>query len=91
VPLVQVCGNFVTQLRAQENQQGIEQIDLDGLATIWKEFSSQHFSSARNQDELISALDAFLRDSAPAVQREILNMTLDLLKASAQIVEWRMH
>jgi hypothetical protein len=72
------------ELTATTWRNGIEKIDLDGLATVWKEFSYGHFSSARNQDELISAIDVFLRDSTPAVQREILNMTLDLVKASAQ-------
>jgi hypothetical protein len=38
----------------------------------------------KNQAELISALDVFLTDSAPTVQREILDMTLDLVKASPQ-------
>jgi hypothetical protein len=61
-----------------------EQIDLDGLVAIWKEFSQRHFGSARNLEELVSGVDAFLRDSTPAVQREILNMTLDLVKALAQ-------
>jgi len=79
-------GEFGTddELTATTWRSGIEQIDLDGLAAIWKEFSQRHFGSARNLDELISGVDAFLRDSTPAVQREILNMTLDLVKASAQ-------
>jgi len=72
------------ELTATTWRNGIEKIDLDGLATVWKEFSYGHFSSARNQDELISAVAVFLKDSIPAVQREILNMTLDLVKASAQ-------
>ena len=72
------------ELTATTWRNGIEKIDLDGLATVWKEFSYGHFSSARNQDELTSAIGVFLRDSTPAVQREILNMTLDLVKASAQ-------
>jgi hypothetical protein len=79
-------GEFDTQdeLTATTWRNGIEQIDLDGVGTIWKNFSSQHFSAARNQGELISALDVFLRNSDPVVQREILNLTLDLLKASPQ-------
>lgn len=83
-------GDFGTedQLTAETWRNGIEEIDLNGLAAIWKNFSSQHFNSARNQGELISAIEAFLRDSVPAVQREILNMTLDLLNASAQDRLW---
>jgi hypothetical protein len=79
-------GEFGTEdeLTATTWRNGIEQIDLGGLAKIWKEFSSLHFGSTRNQGELISALDVFLKDSAPAAQREILTMTLDLLKASAE-------
>ena len=79
-------GEFESEdeLTATTWRKGIEQIDLEGIAAIWKKFSSQHLNGASNQDELISALDVFLRDSAPAVQREILNMTLDLLRASAQ-------
>lgn len=79
-------GEFSTEdeLTATTWRNGIDQIDLDGLAALWKNFSLRHFSSTRNQDELASALDVFLRDSAPSVQREILNMTLDLMKASAQ-------
>jgi hypothetical protein len=72
------------ELTATTWRSGIEQIDLDGLVAIWKEFSQRHFGSARNLEELVSGVDAFLRDSTPAVQREILNMTLDLVKASAQ-------
>ena len=79
------------ELTATTWRSGIEQIDLDGLAAIWKEFSQQHFGSARNLGELISGVDAFLRDSTPAVQREILNMTLELVKASAQDAEWQMR
>lgn len=79
-------GEFGTEdeLTATTWRNGIEQIDLDGVASIWKAFTSKHFTLAKNQDELISTVDVLLRDSAPAVQREILNMTLDLLKASAQ-------
>jgi hypothetical protein len=79
-------GEFSTddELTATTWRNGIDQIDLDGLTVLWKEFSWRHFSSAKNQAELISALDEFLRDSAPMVQREILNMTLDLVKASPQ-------
>jgi hypothetical protein len=72
------------ELTARMWRNGIEQIDLEGVAAIWKKFSLRYFSAARNQDELISALDLFLKDSTQAVQREILNMTLDLLKASSQ-------
>ncbi len=79
-------GEFESEdeLTATTWRKGIEQIDLEGIAAIWKKFSSQHLNGASNQDELISALDVFLRDSAPAVQRQILTMTLDLLRASAQ-------
>src|SRR6266849_3782390 len=79
-------GEFESEdeLTATTWRKGIEQIDLEGIAAIWKKFSSQHLNGASNQDALISALDVFLRDSAPAVQREILTMTLDLLRASAQ-------
>src|SRR5712691_11652366 len=79
-------GDFESEdeLTATTWRNGIEQIDLEGLASVWKQFSSQHFSGVSNQNELISALDVFMRDSTPAVQREILDMTLDLLRASAQ-------
>jgi hypothetical protein len=79
-------GEFSTndELTATTWRNGIDQIDLDGLSALWKEFSWRHFSSAKNQAELVSALDEFLRDTAPMVQREILNMTLDLMKASPQ-------
>jgi hypothetical protein len=79
-------GEFSTddELTATIWRNGIDQIDLDGLTALWKEFSWRHFSSAKNQAELISALEAFLKDSAPMVQREILNMTLDLVKASPE-------
>ena len=79
-------GEFGTEdeLTASTWRNGIEQIELDKVAAIWRPFTAQHFSSAKSQDELISAIDVFLRDSPSAVQREILNMTLDLLKASAR-------
>ena len=79
-------GEFGTEdeLTASAWRNGIDEIDLKGVAALWKEFASRHFSSARNQDELISALDVFLKDSSPGVQREILSMTLDLAKASSQ-------
>lgn len=77
-------GEFNTddELTATTWRNGIDQIDLDGLAALWKQFSSRHFSSAKSQAELISVLESFLTDSDPRVQREILNMTLDLAKAS---------
>lgn len=77
-------GEFSTddELTATTWRNGIDQIDLDGLTALWKQFSSRHFSSVKNQPELISALESFLTDSAPTAQREILNMTLDLVKAS---------
>jgi len=71
------------ELTARTWRNGIDQIDLDGLAGLWREFSFRKFSSARNQAELISAIDVFLRDTAPKIQREILDMTLDLVKATA--------
>jgi len=79
-------GEFGTEdeVTASTWRNGIEQIELDKVAAIWRPFTAQHFSTAKNQDELISAIDVFLRDSPSAVQREILNMTLDLLKASAR-------
>jgi hypothetical protein len=79
-------GVFGTEdeLTATTWRNGIDQIDLDGVAAVWKKFSSRHFGSAKNQEELISALDVYLKDTAPAGQREILNMTLDLVKASEQ-------
>jgi hypothetical protein len=79
-------GEFSTddELTAKTWRNGIDRIDLDGLIAIWKDFSSRNFGSAKNQAELISALEAFLTDSSPAVQREILEMTLDLVKASPQ-------
>jgi hypothetical protein len=70
------------ELTATTWRNGIEQIDLDGLAKLWKPFTSKHFSSAKSQTELAAAVSAFLKNSLPADQREILNMTLDLLKAS---------
>jgi hypothetical protein len=80
-------GDFGTEdeLTATTWRNGIEQIDLEKVAALWKPFTSRHFSLAKNQDELISAIDIFLRDPTPAVQREIVNMTLDLLKASQQV------
>jgi hypothetical protein len=72
------------ELTATTWRNGIEQIDLNGLVVIWKEFSQQHLGSARSLEELVSGVDAFLRDTTPAVQRQILNMTLDLMKASPQ-------
>jgi hypothetical protein len=79
-------GKFGTddELTATTWRNGIDQVDLDSVATIWKPFTSRYFSSAKNQSELISAIDLFLKDQAPAIQRQILNMTLDLLKASGQ-------
>jgi len=79
-------GEFSTddELTATAWRNGIDQIDLDGLTALWREFSSQHFGSARNQAELISTLEAFLTDSAPMAQRKILNMTLELVKASPE-------
>lgn len=86
-------GEFSTddELTATTWRNGIDQIDLDGLTALWKEFSWRHFGCAKNQAELISALDEFLRDSTPIVQREILNMTLDLVKASPRISAWLMR
>jgi hypothetical protein len=60
---------------------GIEQIDLPAVAMVWKEFASQHFGAARDQDELISGVDAMLRDPDPAAQRNVLGMTLDFVGA----------
>jgi hypothetical protein len=79
-------GDFGTEdeLTATTWRNGIEQIDLEKVAALWKPFTSRHFSLAKNQGELISAIDVFLGDPTPAVQREIVNMTLDLLKASPQ-------
>src|ERR1700739_1541996 len=76
-------GEFATEdeLTATTWRNGIEQIDLDGVAALWKGFASERLS-ARNLDELITAIDVFLRDPNPAVQREILDWTLDLLKAT---------
>jgi len=77
-------GEFSTddELTATTWRNGIDQIDLDGLIALWKDFSSRYFSSAKNQTELISTLNAFLSDSTPLIQREILNMTFELVKAS---------
>lgn len=79
-------GEFGTEdeLTATTWRNGIEQIDLETLAAIWKPFTSQYFSMAKNLGDLICAIDLFLRDPAPAVQREIVNMTLELLKASRE-------
>ena len=72
------------ELAATTWRNGIDQIDLEELAALWKAFSSRNFSSARNQGELISAIDRFLGDTSRKIQREILDMTLDLVKANAQ-------
>ena len=79
-------GEFTAddELTAKTWRNGIDQIDLIQVGSIWKPFAIHHFSSAKNQDQLISAIDIFLKDPRPAIQREILKMTLDLLKASAQ-------
>jgi hypothetical protein len=76
------------ELTATTWRNGIEEIDLDGLKKLWKTFASKYFSSAKSQMELITAVAAFLKDSPPAVQREILNMTLELLKASREERLW---
>lgn len=72
------------ELTATTWRNGIEQIDLDAVARIWKPFTSQYFGSPRNQDQLIAAIDIFLGDLNSEIQREVLKMTLDLLNASAQ-------
>jgi hypothetical protein len=79
-------GEFSTEdeLTATTLRKGIEEIEPEKVAARWKPFTAKYFSTTKNQNELISAIDAFLRDSAPAVQREILQMTLELLKASEQ-------
>lgn len=78
-------GDFATEdeLTATTWRNGIDQIDLDRVAALWKGFSSRYFSETKNQNELISALEVFLKDPAPRVQLEILNMILDLVKASS--------
>ena len=60
---------------------GIEQIDLDGVIKVWKEFSLKHLATTKNQNELIAALNAFLSDPSPTKQREILEMALNLAKS----------
>jgi hypothetical protein len=79
-------GEFGTEdeLTARTWRNGIEHIDLEKVAAKWKPFASEHFSSAKNQADLISAINDFLRSSSSALQRQTLEMTLDLLKASEE-------
>jgi hypothetical protein len=79
-------GEFNTEdeLTATTWRKGIEEIEPEKVAAHWKPFTAKHFSMAKNQNELITAINVLLKDSTPAVQREILEMALELLKASAQ-------
>jgi hypothetical protein len=64
---------------------GIDQIDLPAVAALWKQFTLQHFGAAHSQDELISTVDEMLRNPDPQVQRNVLEMTLDLIKAPKDV------
>jgi hypothetical protein len=58
-------GEFGTEgeLTAAAWRKGIEQIDPERLGARWKPFVAQHFSSVKNQAALMSAINAFLKDS----------------------------
>ncbi|MGB8801414.1 MAG: hypothetical protein WCC97_12055 [Candidatus Acidiferrales bacterium] len=77
------AGDFSTEDEETAGiwRNGIEQIDLDGVIKVWKEFSLKHFATTKNQNELIAALNAFLSDPSPTKQREILEMALNLAKS----------
>lgn len=64
---------------------GIEKVDLRAVGDKWKEFATAHFGSAKNQSQLLDAVDGMLNDSTRATQREVIELTLAFLRAPAAV------
>jgi hypothetical protein len=64
---------------------GLEKVDLRAVGDNWKGFAMAHFGSAKNQPQLIDAVDGMFNNPNRATQRELIALTLAFLRAPVAV------